>query len=362
MALREIAVSNGAFVMKRLLDSTSVFFAAAGHRRDTGQCRRHRRLLQRQARHPDGEFERGRRLRHAGAHRCAVPRSAPAGQSHRPRAQHGRPRGGIAAANFVYAADKDGSQIGLLQNTTPFEPLLGNKDARFDPAKFDWLGTPSVETGILVVWSSVPVNSLDDVKQRETTVGVAGINSPPGLAARLFNDVFGTKLKIVTGYPGLTEALMAMERGEIDGYPSALYSALQVTKADWLPQGKIKALVSYGPEKLPALAGVPYALDLAANEDDKSLLDVAFAPLALGRPLAMPPGVPADRLAAMRKALADTFADPGLPGRERAARARRRRAARRRHHRRRDPPQLCGAATRARPAATIDHGGALTNA
>src|SRR5262245_22954804 len=122
---------------------------------------------------------------------------------------------GIAAANFVYAADKDGSHLGLLQNTTPFEPLLGNREARFDPAKFEWLGTPSVEIGLLIVWNAVPVNSLDEARQREITVGVAGANSQPAFTARLFNELFGTKLKPVPGYPGLAEALYAMERGEI---------------------------------------------------------------------------------------------------------------------------------------------------
>ena len=127
--------------------------------------------------------------------------------------------GGIAATNFLYnVAEKDGSQIGLLQNNTPFEPLLGTKEARYEPTKFDWLGSPSVETGILAVWNAAPVASLDDARQREVTVGAAGINSTPAFYARLINDVFGTKLKIITGYPGQTEALMAMERGEIDGY------------------------------------------------------------------------------------------------------------------------------------------------
>jgi tripartite-type tricarboxylate transporter receptor subunit TctC len=219
--------------------------------------------------------------------------------------------GGITATNFLYnAAEKDGSQIGLLQNNTPFEPLLGAKEARYDPSKFEWLGTPNVETGILVVWNAAPVNSLADITRHETTVGAAGVNSTPAFYARLINDVFGTKLKIIVGYPGQTEAFMAMERGEIDGYPSVFLSTLQATKADWLPEKKIKALLYYGPEKRPELAHVAYAPELVTNEDDKALLDAVFAPLALGRPLVMPPGVPAERLAAMRKALAETFADP----------------------------------------------------
>ncbi len=217
--------------------------------------------------------------------------------------------GGITATNFLYNnAEKDGGQIGLLQNNTPFEPMFGTKEARYEPTKFNWLGTPSVETGIFVVWHATPVNSLDDAKQREVTVGAAGVNSTPAFYARLLNEVFGTKLKVIVGYPGQTEAFFAMERGEIDGYSSVFLSTLNATKADWLPEKKIKAIVYYGPEKRPELAGVPYAPEVA-KDDDRVLLEAAFAPLALGRPLVMPPGVPADRLAAMRKALADTFAD-----------------------------------------------------
>jgi tripartite-type tricarboxylate transporter receptor subunit TctC len=216
---------------------------------------------------------------------------------------------GIAAANYLYGAAKDGTQIGLLQTNTPFEPLQGARDARYDPARFEWLGTPNVETGLLVVWNTVPVNTLAEARQREITAGTAGVNSMAAFHVRLFNDVFGTKLKAVGNYPGQTEAFYAMERGDLEAYPSVIYSALLVLKSDWLPQGKIKALVHYGPEKRPELASVPYAPELPGNADDKTLLEVAFAPFALGRPFVMPPGVPADRVAAMRKALADTFAD-----------------------------------------------------
>jgi tripartite-type tricarboxylate transporter receptor subunit TctC len=221
--------------------------------------------------------------------------------------------GGLAAANFLYdKAEKDGTHIGLVQNNAAFEPLFGAKGAPYDPTKFNWLGTPSVETGLFVVWNTVPVNALDDARTRETTVGTAGINSTSAFHARLLNDVFATRLKIVGGYPGQTDAFFAMERGELDGYASVLYSALQATRADWLPQKKIRAILYYGPEQRPEFAGVPYAREVARSEDDRMLLDAAFAPLALGRPLVMPPGVSAERLAAMRKALMETFADPGF--------------------------------------------------
>jgi tripartite-type tricarboxylate transporter receptor subunit TctC len=219
--------------------------------------------------------------------------------------------GGIVATNYLYTvAEKEGATIGLLQNNTPFEPLLGTKEAAYDPTKFNWLGSPSVETGILVVWNGSPVNTLDDVKKREIAVGTAGVKSTPAFYARLLNEVFGTKLKTIDGYPGQTEAFLAMERGEIDGYSSVFYSTLQSTKPDWLPQKKIKALIQYGPEKRAELAGVPFASEIVTGEENKILLDAAFAPLALGRPFVMPPNVPEDRVAAMRKALSDTFADP----------------------------------------------------
>jgi tripartite-type tricarboxylate transporter receptor subunit TctC len=221
--------------------------------------------------------------------------------------------GGITATNFLYNdAERDGTQIGLVQNDIPFEPLFGTRSTRYQPTAFNWLGSPSVETGLLAVWHASPVNTLDDARQREITVGTAGPASTAAFHARLLNALFGLRLKTVGNYPGQTEAFFAMERGEIDGYPSIFYSNLQVTRPDWLPQNKIKVLVAYGPEKRAELANTPYAPEIVGTPEDRLLLDAAFAPLALGRPFVMPPGVPPDRLAAMRAALSDTFADPAF--------------------------------------------------
>jgi tripartite-type tricarboxylate transporter receptor subunit TctC len=116
-------------------------------------------------------------------------------------------------------------------------------------------------------------------------------------------------MKIVNGYPGQNEALLAMERGELDGYPSVFESALTSTRPEWLARKLAKAIVQYGPERLAQLGDVPFAPDLLTAADDKLLMQTGFAPLALGRPLVMPPEAPAERVAAMRQALADTFAD-----------------------------------------------------
>jgi tripartite-type tricarboxylate transporter receptor subunit TctC len=219
--------------------------------------------------------------------------------------------GGIVAANYLYAAaPRDGSVLGLIQNDPPLEPLFGTSEAHFDPTKFNWLGTPSVETAMVLVWHSVPVNSVDDLRRRETAMGASGANSTPAFYARLLNATLHTKMKVIPGFPGQNDAFLAMERGELDGYPSVFYSALSSTRPTWLPEKKAKAVVQYGPEKLPELRDVPFAPDLVADPEDKQLLELAFAPLALGRPLLLPPDVPAARVAALRQALMQTFADP----------------------------------------------------
>jgi tripartite-type tricarboxylate transporter receptor subunit TctC len=219
--------------------------------------------------------------------------------------------GGITAMNYIYnAAERDGTVLALVQNNTPLEPLFGTKQARYDATRLNWLGTPSFEVAMVLLWHTVPVNSVEDLKSRETQMGASGANSTPAFYARLLNATLGTRMKLVNGYPGQTEALLAMERGELDGYPSVFQSALTSTRPTWLPQKLAKAIVQYGPERVADLENVPFAPDLLTNQDDKLLMQVGFAPLALGRPLVMPPGAPADRVAAMRAALDATFADP----------------------------------------------------
>jgi tripartite-type tricarboxylate transporter receptor subunit TctC len=219
--------------------------------------------------------------------------------------------GGILAMNYIYNnAERDGSVLALCQNNTPLEPLFGTKQARYDATKLNWLGTPSFEVAMVLLWHAVPVNSVADLKAKETKVGASGANSTPAFYARLLNATLGTKMTLVNGYPGQNDALLAMERGELDGYPSVFESALTSTRPNWIADKLAKPIVQYGPERLRTLPDVPFAPDLVTSQDDKLLMQAAFAPLALGRPLVAPPEVPADRVAAIRKALADTFADP----------------------------------------------------
>ena len=184
--------------------------------------------------------------------------------------------------NYFYRnAPKDGTFLAAMQNNTPFEPLLGTPEARYDPTRFNWLGSPSTEVGLLTVWKTAPVNSISDLQKREITMGSSGANSTPSFYARLINETLGTKMKLVVGYPGQNEAYLAMERGEVDGFPSLFYNTLNATKPNWRTEKNLKLLLQYGLEKEPAIPDVPSALDLVTDPADKLLLQAG--------PLACPP-------------------------------------------------------------------------
>ena len=218
--------------------------------------------------------------------------------------------GGIVATNYLFhAAPKDGATIGLVQNNTPFEPLMGTKQADYDVAKFNWLGTPSIETGVLGVWRTVPVATIADVQHRQITIAAPGEHSTPTFYARLLNATLKTKMKIIVGYPGQAESFLAMQRGEVDGY-LFFYDSLMATHAQAVKDGSLKLIFQYGLKKVAALPNVPFAPNFVKSKEDKLLLHAGLAGISVGRPFVAPPGVPPSRVAALRKALAATFADP----------------------------------------------------
>src|SRR5207248_6281952 len=143
-------------------------------------------------------------------------------------------------------------------------------------------GTPSFEVSMVLLWHTVPVNSVSDLQRIETHVGASGANSTPAFYARLLNATLGTRMKLINGYPGQNDAFLAMERGELDGYPSVFYSALTSTRPNWLRDKKAKPIVQYGPERLKELPDVPFAPDVITDADDTLLLQAAFASLAVG--------------------------------------------------------------------------------
>jgi tripartite-type tricarboxylate transporter receptor subunit TctC len=219
--------------------------------------------------------------------------------------------GGIAAANYLYnVAPRDGTVICLLQNTVAFEPFYANKQALFDAAKFSWLGTPTTEVAMYIVWHTSKIKTLHDAQTQEMITGGAGAASTPAFYGRVFNQIFNMKARLITGYPGQNEILLAMEKGEVEAMASPFWSSIKTSRPTWYPEAKIRVLFQYGAEPHSELKGVAFALDLLRIEADKTLLIAASAPLGLGRPFVAPPDIPAERLAILRTAMMATFNDP----------------------------------------------------
>jgi tripartite-type tricarboxylate transporter receptor subunit TctC len=219
--------------------------------------------------------------------------------------------GGMTATNYLYnVAPKNGLTLGLIQATVPFEPLFENKQAAFDPLKFNWLGTPGQETSVLFVWHDIPVTNMAEAKARGLTLGATGGASTPAFFARVLTAIFDVPIKLIVGYKSQAESFLAMERGENEGYPSTFYSSLKGTQPGWITEKKVRFLLQYGSAPNREMPNVPFAPDLISKPDDKLLMQIASAPLALGRPMLAPPGTPEDRVAALRTSLQETFRDP----------------------------------------------------
>ena len=216
--------------------------------------------------------------------------------------------GGLKMANYLYkVAPKDGTYIGMISNSFPSLQVVGLEGLNFDSNKFYWLGTmaPTVET--LAVWHTAGVKSIDDAKKKEVVAGASGKGAITYTFPAVMNDVLGTKFKIVTGYPGGNQINLAMERGELQARDNT-WSSWKATKPDWLRDKKIIIIAKAGPPA-PDL-DAPDVAELAKSPEDKQLVELIVSGTAMGRPLALTPGTPPERVAAVRAAFSATMKDP----------------------------------------------------
>jgi tripartite-type tricarboxylate transporter receptor subunit TctC len=172
-----------------------------------------------------------------------------------------------------------------------------------------WLGSPTAESSVFFVWSTMPIQTFDDLKTHEVIVGTNGPNASPAFFVKTINSIFGTKIKVVYGYTGVPDAMLALQRGEIQGYTGIFWNQLKAGYGNLIADNKLRFLLQFASVPIPELPGVPLASDLIQSNDDKQLLSAVMAPLALGYPLVMGPGIPADRAAAMLNAISETFKD-----------------------------------------------------
>ena len=225
--------------------------------------------------------------------------------------QHVPGAGGLVAANNVYnTAPRDGTTFAITGRTVAIEPLLGNKNAKFDARQFNWIGTANVEYTTCALWHTAKVKTLQDALSTEAIVGGSGADATEVVFPKAANKLVGTKFKVVLGYPGSTEILLAMERGEVEGFCGIGWTFLKLRKGDWLKDKKINILYQMSLEKHPELPDVPAIIDYAKTSDDRKVFEFLFAPQEMGRPFFAPPGVPAERVRALREAFAQTLKDP----------------------------------------------------
>ncbi|MDB5594693.1 MAG: tripartite tricarboxylate transporter family receptor [Hyphomicrobiales bacterium] len=219
--------------------------------------------------------------------------------------------GSLLAANNVYnIAPKDGTVIGLMQRGVLSSKFTNPQGVRFDLAKFNWVGNLSSETAVVLTWATTPFKTIEDVMKQEMVVGGTGPTIDTETTPRMLNALIGTKFKIISGYPGTTDAVLAMERGEIQGMGDWSWSNVKTRKPDYLRDKKVRVLLQVATEKLPDLPDVPLAMDYVKDPADRKVMELFLAQKSAARPVVAPPQVPADRMAAIRTAFEKMIVDP----------------------------------------------------
>jgi tripartite-type tricarboxylate transporter receptor subunit TctC len=222
--------------------------------------------------------------------------------------------GGLLMPNYLFnRSPRDGTEIGMAERAAAFEPLLNPETgaAKFDALAFGWIGSPQRETGLVLLRTSQPASSFADLKQHEVIVSGTSRTSAPSVYPRVLNALFGTRFKVVEGYKSSNEALLALERGEVEGHVSGSSSGtLRAQVAPWLAEGKVRMTLQLALIKDMSLPDLPVITDFVESEEQREALNVVFAQQTMAWPLLAPPGIPADRLAALREAFARTVTDP----------------------------------------------------
>jgi tripartite-type tricarboxylate transporter receptor subunit TctC len=219
--------------------------------------------------------------------------------------------GSMRAANSIYnVAPKDGTAFGMFGRGIALEPLIGTSPAQFDATKFLWLGSGTEEAAVVVIRAGAGIKTWADMLAKPFTVGGEGTGSDPDVYALMLKNVFGVKLRLISGYPGTTEMALALERGEVDGRASWSWTSLKSLKPDWIAQKTIAIPVQLNMHSSADLKDVPLIGDFATTERQRQIVKLVISRQIMGRPFMAPPGLPADRAAALRTAFDETMKDP----------------------------------------------------
>jgi tripartite-type tricarboxylate transporter receptor subunit TctC len=219
--------------------------------------------------------------------------------------------GSLLAANYVYnVAPQDGTAIAAPSSTVPFQPLMDTSGVKFDVSKINWLPCPAGSTTLLTIRPMEGVQRFEDLFTHEVLLGTLAPGSAPTVAIGLYKHVLGAKVRAVLGYTGLPAVILAMDRAEVDGYSTIPFDTLRRVYDKRWKAGKLRVLAQAAQSRLPELPDVPTMLELAKSPDDKRLIDLGTVTARMTFPYMMGPGVPAERVEAMRTAFTSMFKDP----------------------------------------------------
>src|SRR5215467_707958 len=216
--------------------------------------------------------------------------------------------GSVIAANHIYnVSPKDGSELGLFAGNITIDPLIGGTQHKYDARAFNWIGAPASDSNVCLSRPQSPFKSIDDVLTREMITGTSGTSTYDFPV--VMNNVIGAKFKLVKGYGGSAALRLAMERGEIEGFCGVGYNSMRTAG---LADGKANVLVQVGLAKSPHMPNVPFIFDYAKSDEDRQIFRLVFGWLDLERPIGAPPGVPEERLRALRDGFDRAMKDPAL--------------------------------------------------
>jgi tripartite-type tricarboxylate transporter receptor subunit TctC len=240
----------------------------------------------------------GRHLgKHIPGHPAIIPKNQPAAS-------------GLAAAAALYTTvDKDGATIAAFPNNVPMDPLFGHPGARYDARKLNWLGSIGKLQNVCATWHTSPIKSIAAAREREVIVAAAAAPTNTAIMPKVLNALLGTKFRAIMGYDPGAGLTMSIERGEAEGICGLSWSTMKASRPHWIRDKLLNVIVQMGLEKLADLPDVPAALDLVTDAEKKQVLTLILLRQEPGRPVAAPPGVPAERLAALRRAFDATMKD-----------------------------------------------------
>ena len=238
--------------------------------------------------------------RHIGKHLPGKPNAIP---------QNMPGAGSFVATNNIYSvAPKDGSVIAIIARDAALGPLSGAPGARFDATKLIWVGTPTTETNVCLIFHTAKAKTIDDLYKMEVILGDTGPGTGTYVYPKALNGLLGTKFKLITGFPASSDVFLAIDRGEVDGMCESLDSA-QSKRPDWVKEKKIKFLFQGGAAPNPEIPDVPFINDLAKTDAQRQALSYLYAGQGIGRPFIAPPGLTPDRVKMLRDAFNATMQD-----------------------------------------------------